>query len=262
MIFWLGVHQPKWLEEADVPLFVSHSRLHKIRRKFPRALKPWRKDSGGFTVLGRDGDWGAFPAVEYARSTRRHADEIGRLDGAAPQDWMCEPHILSKTGRSVAEHQQRTIDSLFELRSIEPSVPWFPVLQGWTEDDYLRHVDVYAARGVDLRRERVVAVGSICRRQGTLEGARIIERIVKLGVRVHALGFKTDGLRRVGHLLEGADSAAGSFTARRERILLPGHDRPGPGRPRGHKNCANCLEYLLLWRSNLLRSLEEVRRAA
>jgi hypothetical protein len=37
-----------------------------------------------------------------------------------------------------------------------------------------------------------------------------------------------------------------------EKVLLPGHDRPGLGRRFGHKTCANCLDYALLWREQLL----------
>lgn len=75
----------------------------------------------------------------------RYRDGIGRLDWAAPQDWMCEPHMLQKTGMSIAEHQSRTTLSVLELRRMldGEGVPIVPVLQGWRLDDYLRHVEQY-----------------------------------------------------------------------------------------------------------------------
>ena len=36
---------------------------------------------------------------------------------------------------------------------------------------------------------------------------------------------------------------------------------PGPGRPRGHINCANCAEFALDWRGDLLAKLESNRAA-
>src|SRR5678810_804925 len=107
MRFYLGAHQPSWLATVDVPLFVSHSRLAG-RKTLPRARAPWALDSGGFTELSIHGGWRSS-ASEYAAAVLRHRDEVGQLDWAAPQDWMCEPPVVAKTGLSVAEHQRRTI---------------------------------------------------------------------------------------------------------------------------------------------------------
>jgi hypothetical protein len=53
------------------------------------------------------------------------------------------------------------------------------------------------------------------------------------------------------HDLVSADSMAWSYAARRAPPL-PGHDKPGNGRPRGHKNCANCADWALSWRSDIV----------
>ena len=44
--------------------------------------------------------------------------QIGRMDFAAVQDWMCEPEIVVKTGLSIAEHQRRTVANLCALREL------------------------------------------------------------------------------------------------------------------------------------------------
>lgn len=110
MRFFLGFHHPHQLAHAGVPLFVSHRRLVTMKT-LPRAIAPWALDSGGFTELAMHGRW-TVTAQDYARAVARYRDEIGSLDWAAPQDWMCEPVMLAKTGLTVDEHQRRTIASV------------------------------------------------------------------------------------------------------------------------------------------------------
>jgi len=245
MLFYLGVHQPRFLAQTSVPLFVSHQRL-KDRKKLPRALGPWALDSGGFTELSRKGYWSISPK-DYVLSVRRYAQEIGNLQWAAIQDHMCEPFILAKTGRSLQQHQESTVQSYLDLMSLAPDLPWTPVLQGFALDDYLRCFDLYQAKGVDLRSLPLVGVGSICRRQGTTEAVLILRKLASLGLNLHGFGFKTLGLYRVSDLLASSDSMAWSFHAR--------HSAPLPGHT--HKTCANCLELALLWRGNLLNELNQ-----
>jgi hypothetical protein len=246
--FFLGTHQPHWLR-IGVPLFVSDRRLRRYHR-LPRAAAPWALDSGGFTELSQYGTWdtGPTPAVYLAR-VRRYRDEIGHLVWAAPQDWMCEPFILAKTGLAVADHQSRTVDNYLRLRELAPDLPIVPVVQGWTPGDYLRCADRYTACGVDLTVSPIVGVGSVCRRQGTEDAGRILRALHARGVRrLHGFGFKTLGLIAHGHLLTSADSLAWSVDARNlRRPALP--QCLSAGR---HKNCANCLPYALLWRRRVL----------
>lgn len=347
MQFYLGTHMPGWLGDerfAEVPLFVSHRAL-KGRKTLPRALGSWALDGSGFSTVQIHGRW-TFAAKEYAASVRRYRDEIGRLDWAAPMDWMCEPQVreglvkrrkpplcdacksagrtvlaspvrmrttavdgderptfrcevcnatvagkppqihvgrwrawaerqgnllraaiaeadrlkidavvvFHGTGLSVDEHQERTVENFLELRRDAPDLRITPVLQGWTPWDYLRCLALYEKRGVNLRAEPLVGVGSVCRRQGTATGERIIRWLAEEGLRLHGFGFKIQGLQACHDALASADSMAWSFAARRDRPL-PGHDQPGPGRPKGHINCANCPTAALLWRDKLLASL-------
>src|SRR6185503_18015910 len=105
--FWLGAHHPRWLATVGVPLMVSRRSLAG-RRSLPRAAEQWVLDSGGFTELSLNGGW-TVASYTYARDVARYRDEVGRLVWAAPQDWMCEPQILGKTGLTVREHQARTV---------------------------------------------------------------------------------------------------------------------------------------------------------
>lgn len=234
---FLGTHQPCWLARLAVPLFVSHRRLH-ARRHLPRACADWALDSGGFSELSLFGGWRTKPR-NYARAARRYMEEIGRLRWAAIQDWMCEPWMLRRTGLSLREHQRRTVDSFERLRELAPEVPWAPVLQGWQLPDYLRHLEFYCRRGHELREERVVGLGSMCRRQGTAEAERIVRELAALGLRLHGFGFKIQGLARASDALVSSDSLAWSFDARRSAPL--------EGCEGKHKNCANCERFALAW---------------
>lgn len=263
--FYLGAHHPAWLSKTDTPLFVSR-RVLASRKTLPRALGPWALDSGGFTELQLHGKWTIGPE-QYAREVRRFRDEIGNLEWAAPQDWMCEPIVISGgsvhgvkfagTGRSVKTHQINTVANLLALRELAPDLPIVPVLQGYTLDDYLRCWDYYDMAGIVLEREPIVGIGSVCRRQATREAVAIFERLSIEGLagRMHGFGVKRAGLPAVVDYLRSADTQAGSFGARKRGELLPGHDKPGPGRPKGHKNCANCLEYLLLEHQKTISSV-------
>lgn len=245
--FYLGTHIPGWLAHedfTDVPLFVSRRRLEKIK-KLPRARGRWALDSGGFTELSMHGRWCVRPH-EYIALVRRFSAEIGNMDWAAPQDWMCEEVITQKTRRTRWEHIARTVQNLLELRALAPDLPFVPVLQGLDEADYERCAEMYELAGVRLADEATIGLGTICRRQGTLEAEKIVRRFARDGLRLHAFGAKVTGLRRYHGALRSSDSMAWSFGARRE-APLPGCI--------GHKNCANCKVYALRWRARLLAGL-------
>lgn len=245
----MGAHMPSWLATARVPLFVSRRRLAGLA-KLPRAAAPWALDSGGFTELSMFGRW-TVDARTYAADVRRFRDEIGALAWAAPQDWMCEPAILAKTGSTVEQHQRRTIANYLELRSLAPDLPFVPVLQGWGLAEYWRHVEMYDAAGVSLRTLPLVGIGSVCRRQATLGAGALIASLAADGIRLHGFGFKTSGLRGGGACsLASADSMAWSLNARKSPPMV-GH---------AHRSCANCLPYAIQWRSDLLDSLSEGAR--
>lgn len=253
LLFYLGTHHPHWLADArfvDVPLFVSRRSLSRYR-KLPRAIGGWALDSGGFTELSMHGRWTLAPA-DYAREVIRYRDEVGGLAWAAPQDWMCEAEMLKRTGLTIAEHQRRTIASVQELRAL--GAPVIPVLQGWSTGQYLDHLDAYLRAGLDLTREPVVGVGSVCRRQNSLSASVLVDALASEGLRLHGFGFKSTGLRSAADSLASADSLAWSYHARRE---------PPRWECRGtHKNCANCAAFALEWRANLLSRLASSRTAA
>jgi hypothetical protein len=252
--FYTGTHMDEWLwdERADFPLFVSRRRLDR-RKRLHRATRGWALDSGGFTELSTFGEWRTEPAG-YVAAVARYDREIGQMEWAAPQDWMCEPAIIHGggkggfpgTGLSVEVHQKLTVENFLQLADLWPGesdeeCPFMPVLQGWTLTDYERCADLYAAAGVVLAGYPVIGLGSVCRRQNTAEISAIVSAFTPQYA-VHGFGVKTGGLGAYGRRLTSADSLAWSYDARRSDPL-PGHS---------HKNCANCLAYAARWRDRLL----------
>lgn len=259
--FYLGSHQPAWLgrpDMADVPLFVSHRTLENYVT-LPRARGPWALDSGGFSELRMYGSWDRVPPETYVKAVYRYRDEIGGLDWAAIQDWMCEaavinggrmgPVTFAGTHLSVPEHQRLTVLSGVTLTHLAPDLPWRYVVQGDKAADYERHVEMYDRAGIDLTKQPVVGLGSVCRRQGTAEIGALVELLAgQYRLRLHGFGVKIEGLRRYGRHLTSADSLAWSYGARR--------DPPLPGCT-SHKNCANCPIYALRWRQTVLAALKQ-----
>lgn len=249
--FYLGVHKPSWLAFMNVPLFLSFATI-RDRDSLWKAADRWAMDSGGFMELSLRGSWTVSP-VEYTRVVRRCVNEIGKLDWATIQDWMCEPWILEKTGMTVVQHQCLTIRSLLDLRSMAPELPWAPVVQGWAWPDYDRHVEMYARYGIDLTAEPIVGVGSVCRRQSTLQAGAIFASMLRVGLeRLHGFGLKTTGLIDNAPLLRSADSTSWSEDARRSEPMA-GHHHGADGKGK----CNNCPEYALWWRKQVLVKAEE-----
>lgn len=251
--FYLGTHRPNWLWSIhDVPLFISHRRLKDRKSPYPRATTPWALDSGGFTELNQYGGWNTT-AEEYVAAVRRYDEELGHMEWAAPQDWMCEPDVLAKTGLTIADHQQRTLDNYLELIDLAPDLGFIPVLQGWTIADYLSHAEAYEAVGVSLSDEQVVGVGSVCRRQATSQIAALFDALAANGLPLHGFGVKSEGLAKSADFLVSADSLAWSAGARRDAFAGKRHC--------SKKTCANCLHYALAWRKRVLQTLDTRQHA-
>ena len=73
MTFYLGTHEPHWLRNMDIPLFVSRRRLERLVVP-PVAFHRWALASGGFTELHKYGGW-HMSASEYARRVQMYVDE-------------------------------------------------------------------------------------------------------------------------------------------------------------------------------------------
>lgn len=249
MKFYLGTHLAYWLRTSEHSLFVSRRRLCRYK-KLPQALSSWCLDSGGFTELSQYGMWTITPQ-EYVAEVRRYYDEVGKMDWAAPMDAMCEPWVLEKSknwlGGTVQAHQMWTVQNFITLMEIAGGLPFIPVLQGWSMDDYFHHVEMYDKAGIDLTQFDTVGLGSVCRRQSTKEIAEITGNLCSIGLRLHGFGVKSGGIAKYGGFLESADSMAWSFSGRKKY----------PCSAEGKTNCAHCWHYACEWRDKLIQKAKE-----
>ena len=212
MRFFTGLHQPSDAKHFD-SAFISVNRLRK--RKGPFEVGDWIMDSGAFTEISTHGHY-RHDVSEYASEISRWSRN-GNLLAAVAQDWMCEPFIVEKTGLSVPQHQQLTVDRYDALKDHDTNgVYVMPVLQGYACEDYLRHADLYGDR---LQTGAWVGVGSVCKRNGKPQEVEKVLTTIKSArpdLRLHGFGLKTTALSHmpVRQALHTADSMAWSFHAR------------------------------------------------
>jgi hypothetical protein len=163
-------------------------------------------------------------------------------------DFMCEPFVLKKTGGTVKEHQQKSIDNqikiIDEIKKRDIKGEFAGVIQGWTIPDYLQHIDMLKAQGLILPK---MGIGSICRRNARTKIIEVIQTIKNElpNTRFHGFGVKYDILREplIHDCLETADSMAWSFDGRKETSRPCANTCIYPNQ----KNCANCYVYMLQW---------------
>ena len=209
--FFVGLHQPSDAQHFDA-VFISVNRI--ARRKSPFAVGDWIMDSGAFTEISTHGRY-RMPVSDYAAQIRRWKDN-GNLLAAVTQDYMCEPHILCKTGLTLADHQRMTIERYDALVAENTGVYILPALQGWHPHEYADHVRQYGDR---LPHGAWVGVGGVCKRQGDPSAIFAVLMAIKRerpDLRLHGFGVKTTALQcgAIQDLLYTADSMAWSFAAR------------------------------------------------
>ncbi len=263
--FYVGASELTFLTmDVEVPpeigFCLSHRRLQRRPRQsaFPAARHKWMLDSGSFGYCNAGEP---LPSPEsYVAAVRRYDAEIGGLEWAAQQDLMCEPWMLAKTGRAVAENQRLNKENFWRLHELwwraeeldyaaehglDPDevrfdgfradltlLPFKPTLQGWEPDDYRRDVEMWYAAGVNLHEVNVVGLGSVCRRAATKPIRTLIEELSGY-LDLHGFGLKTDALRTYGPVLPTADSHAWSEGTRHEEERWPCRH----GRVKWERNC-------------------------
>lgn len=224
MLFFVGMPEPAHAAKVRLA-FISIKRLLRRKSVFLPPAGGWAMDSGAFTELTTHGRYRHSP-MTYARQAAAWVARVPGCRFVTAQDYMCEPFALAATGLTVADHQRLTIERYDALRrawaKLHPGrsapCPILPVIQGWTVDDYVRHVKAYGRR---LPKGAWVGVGSVCKRQKNPDAVVAILRAIlaeRPDLRLHGFGVKLTALQdhRVQRLLHSADSMAWSFAARYE----------------------------------------------
>jgi len=266
--FYLGISRLNWLKcEVIGRAFISMNSFDKAV-KLPESAVTFAVDSGGFKELQMFGRW-RKGVDDYAQRVQRIKKRYGaQCEWVSPQDWMCEPIIVAGgrtkdgvfvgTGESVETHQVRTVENYIALRARLGDLV-VPVVQGWTLDDYHRCLNMYLDRGVDLTQNPRVGIGSVCRRQGTREATDIVVSVAReIGPRLHGYGFKKS-TPLADSVMVSKDSFAWAYAGMRRPNETHTHYRnssvfypENAGLSGCAKNCAQCLDYALDWRDELV----------
>lgn len=215
MKFFIGLHQPADARHFD-RCFVSINRIRTRKSSFP--AREVIIDSGAFTEIERYGEYRHAPEV-YASEINHWQAQLGDAALAfVSQDYMCEAFILTKWGRTVAEHQALTIERYDRIRAAVTSAYVMPVLQGYTPAEYVAHLRAYGDR---LAIGAWVGVGSVCKRNGdprAIEDVLLAIHRERPDLKLHGFGLKTTALSSgvVWEVLHSADSMAWSYAARRQ----------------------------------------------
>lgn len=213
MRFFVGIHHPN--DARHVPAaFISVNTLR--GRKSDFVVNDWIMDSGAFSTIAKHGGY-PRDVADYARQIHRWKS-CGNLLAAVTEDYMCEPQMLQRTGLTVQQHQQLTIDRYDQLITLVPDVCILPVLQGYQPQEYVDHLRMYGSR---LAYGAWVGVGSVCKRNVNPAAiATVLDTILaeRPDLRLHGFGIKKTALLSpaVRAALISSDSMAWSFAARYE----------------------------------------------
>lgn len=209
----MGLHHPSDAQHFE-SAFISVNTIRK--RKGPFQVQDWIMDSGAFTTIMKHGGY-PESVSEYAGQIKRWKTN-GNLLAAVSQDYMCEKHMLERTGLTVAEHQRLTIERYDALVAEDTGVYIMPVLQGYASKEYVAHLRAYGER---IKPGAWVGVGSVCKRNSNPMAIWWVLSAIKderPDLRLHGFGLKTTSLQEpiIRDLIWSADSMAWSFAARRE----------------------------------------------
>jgi GNAT superfamily N-acetyltransferase len=213
--FFIGLHHPGDARKFQ-RAFISVHTIAKRKSGFAGNCE-WIMDSGAFSTIHLHGGY-PEPVSTYAAQIKRWSKE-GRLLAAVAQDYMCEKHMLERTGLTVDEHQRLTVQRYDDLLSCDVGgVYIMPVLQGYAPADYVRHIEMYGDR---LAHGSWVGVGSVCKRNGdpaAIEDVLLTILAARPDLRLHGFGVKLTALRSavIQDALYTADSMAWSYAARIE----------------------------------------------
>jgi len=177
--------------------------------------KPWEGnhdlfvDCGGYHHMMNGAGEYDDSDEEYLMYLLKHRPHLYAL-----RDYPCEPDLLSDLGRSVADQQRRSLEhhisllGMVEGHKLADSA--VSVVQGWTTDQYLSHLDELRDHGCLTD---YVAIGSVCRRGQDEDIAEVVLAVrdaLPDRCQLHAFGVKGSVLRfeEVVNALDSVDSAA------------------------------------------------------
>jgi hypothetical protein len=165
-------------------------------------------DSAGFSLARSTG--------EYPFSRDAYCDLAAKIgaDLVAVRDYPCEPGVDRSVHRTNRDRIRAGIAEARELTASRPGLPWVPVIQGYTREEYAESVALHESEHLV---RPLMAVGSLCRRRRADQAWEVLRLVRKLlpDARLHGFGIDLRflGDRRIKQALWSADTAAWKFNA-------------------------------------------------
>jgi len=263
MKFYVGVQTQKQIEAVDL-FVISFTRIRNRKSMFKiNNNHDWIFDSGAFSELKMHGKY-TFNLDYYLSYVERYNPDV-----FVNCDYMCEPSQLKKTGLTIQEHLEKTIENqiyLFDKKNeMGIKSDLMGTLQGWKIEEYLRHIDMMKERGILLD---YMGVGSICRRFKTRKIVDILRTIHNEipNIKLHGFGVKISVFKypEVFRYLFSSDSMSWSYVARGitefgkygilygKRCLIDKTficDRKAD-------DCASCVKYMVNWVNRINKMID------
>lgn len=264
MNFYVGLGQQShimWVKDRFMLSFqVCRKRKHVWG--IPDNLE-WIMDSGAFNELKKHGEY-TYTPEEYMTKV-----EIWQPDYFVSMDWMCEPFQLKKTGKTTKEHQQLSLDNQIRLTElledswINKHTELIGVIQGWSKQDYIEHIDMLKEHDMMLP---YMGIGSVCRRRADKKIIGIIRTIRKEApnIKLHGFGVKTSLLKHpiTYDCLDSVDSMAWCFAGWVSKrgggnlFKTPCWVHPYKKCHKQTDDCANCGRFMNNWVNKNLRLIK------
>lgn len=178
------------------------------RTRLPKMVERLILDSGGYAFFSR---WGEYPFdLEKYLELAYYLRDLHPLYRVATLDYPCEPDINRSQIMTNEERIQKTVSNAVECFHKDNSIPWLPVIQGYTVEEYLYCIDLYNDYGIG---SDYWAIGSICSRKGApYELRNIITKIKERHQtqKLHAFGLGIPYLSdpQIFNAIYSSDSAA------------------------------------------------------
>jgi hypothetical protein len=187
----------------------------------------WTVDCGGYQLLKEQAVYD-FSIDEYLEYISANSEYIDRV---VLRDWACEPDLIEGQERSVTDHQQWSLaDHIAMVKGIDDrglDVEPMAVVQGYTKEQYLSHLDSLAEHGLIFDS---VGIGSVCARDDVAEIAGVVDAVATAlpdRCAIHGFGMKVTALanEQIRAELESVDTAAWDYRLHTD-ATTEAHDGP------------------------------------
>jgi hypothetical protein len=185
------------------------------RSMIPNSVKRLFLDSGGYSFFTK---WGKYPfsVEEYVSFVNTIVNEFPVTE-VAIMDYPCEPDVNRQNLKTNKERIDMTIQNALECIDYDPTLPWVPVVQGYTLQEYLYCIQEYKNAGLYDDDFHLWAIGSLCARKKIGGIRHIITNLSKvIKWPIHTFGMTITALRdaQIFFAIHSSDSGAWSFNAR------------------------------------------------